>query len=243
MLIKGLVAEDFLQYKKPSMVVLFPTCSFKCDKECKSQVCQNSQLALASSIESTKESIVEQYITNDITQAICFGGLEPFDSFDDMLELVKEFRSHTDDDIVIYTGYYKNEISDQINQLSVFPNIIVKFGRFIPEKSKVFDEVLGITLASDNQKAEIISVDAQKGSNMAQLKIRPRPIEDEDDQMLVDTVNQGLEENQKKFGKKYCPCSLEHTDDTVCMCKDFRDMKEPGFCHCGKYEKYYDDNA
>ena len=239
MLIKGLIAEDFLQYKKPSMVVLFPTCSFKCDKECGSQVCQNSKLALASSIDVEPSKIVEQYLKNTITQAICFGGLEPFDSFDDMFNLVKEIRSKTNDDIVIYTGYYNKEISDMIHQLENFPNIIVKFGRFKPNKSKRFDKCLGITLASENQKARLIS---KKGTNMTELKIRQRPILEPDDQELIDSINEGLAKNKKEFGKNYCPCSLEHTDDTVCMCKEFREQKEPGFCHCGKYEKYYPDN-
>lgn len=236
MLIKGLIAEDFLQYKKPSMVVLFPTCSFKCDKECGSQVCQNSELALAPSIDVTASKIVEQYTKNPITQAICFGGLEPFDSFDEMFNLVKEIRSITDDDIVIYTGYYNKEIGPMVKKLSDFPNIIVKFGRFKPNKPARFDKVLGITLASENQKARRLS---KKGENMPELKIRPRPILEPDDQELVDGIDEGLAKNKAEFGKRYCPCSLEHTDDTVCMCKEFREQTEPGFCHCGKYEKYY----
>lgn len=36
-------------------------------------------------------------------------------------------------------------------------NIIVKFGRFIPNQHPHYDEVLGINLASDNQYAEKIS--------------------------------------------------------------------------------------
>lgn len=32
----------------------------------------------------------------------------------------------------------------------------------------------------------------------------------------------------------YCPCSIEKTPDTKCMCKDFR---ETGTCHCGLYSK------
>ena len=58
------------------------------------------------------------------------------------------------DDIVIYTGYNKEELIDRIEWLSGFSNIIVKFGRYIPNQEKHFDEVLGIYLASDNQYAE-----------------------------------------------------------------------------------------
>jgi len=34
----------------------------------------------------------------------------------------------------------------------------------------------------------------------------------------------------------YCPCRIERTPDTKCMCKDFRDMVE-GECDCGLYFK------
>lgn len=34
----------------------------------------------------------------------------------------------------------------------------------------------------------------------------------------------------------YCICAVDHTPDTKCMCKEFRDMEE-GICHCGLYEK------
>lgn len=36
----------------------------------------------------------------------------------------------------------------------------------------------------------------------------------------------------------YCPCMVEKTPDTKCMCREFREQKEPGPCHCGRYEKY-----
>lgn len=39
----------------------------------------------------------------------------------------------------------------------------------------------------------------------------------------------------------YCPCRLEKTKDTKCMCKEFREQEEPGFCHCGLYCKTEED--
>jgi hypothetical protein len=39
----------------------------------------------------------------------------------------------------------------------------------------------------------------------------------------------------------YCPCAIWQTPDTRCMCKEFRDQKEPGECHCGRFEKVVDD--
>ena len=37
-----------------------------------------------------------------------------------------------------------------------FTNIIIKFGRYIPNQKPHYDEVLGVNLASDNQYAERI---------------------------------------------------------------------------------------
>lgn len=37
----------------------------------------------------------------------------------------------------------------------------------------------------------------------------------------------------------YCPCALEKTKDTRCMCKEFREQierGETGYCHCGMYQ-------
>ena len=157
MVIKQLLDEDFVNYKKPSMFIGFPYCSWKCDKECGMQVCQNSALATAISKNIGVKTIVNRYINNSITSSIVCGGLEPFDTWDDLYELITYMRISTQDDIVIYTGYYKKEIEEYIKKLKTFPNIIIKFGRYIPCQEKHYDEELGIYLASDNQYAERIS--------------------------------------------------------------------------------------
>lgn len=35
----------------------------------------------------------------------------------------------------------------------------------------------------------------------------------------------------------YCPCLIERSPDTKCMCRDFREQREAGQCHCGRFEK------
>lgn len=35
----------------------------------------------------------------------------------------------------------------------------------------------------------------------------------------------------------YCPCRIDQTPDTKCPCKEFREQKIPGECHCGLYVK------
>ena len=76
----------------------------------------------------------------------------------ELILLISEFRKKSDDDVVIYTGYDKNEISEGlINELKLYSNIIIKFGRYIPNVDSVYDNVLKVTLASYNQYAERIS--------------------------------------------------------------------------------------
>lgn len=161
MKIKGIITEDLINYKKPSMVIEFPICkNFKCDQECGQQVCQNSALATAANIEISIEDVVKMYINNDITQAIVCQGLEPFDSWEDLWKLIVEFRYFTLDDIIIYTGYTEKEVYNMryiISNLKQFPNIIIKYGRYIPNQQSHYDEILRINLASDNQYAKKIS--------------------------------------------------------------------------------------
>lgn len=57
-----------------------------------------------------------------------------------------------------------------------------------------------------------------------------------DNKEVKETVLAGLKRNKEKYGKKYCPCSLVRDEDTVCMCKEFREMEE-GTCHCQLYVK------
>ena len=154
MKIKGLISEDFVNYKKPAMTIMFPHCNgFKCGAE----YCQNSPLSKAEDIEIDIINIVIRYLNNPITESVVMQGLEPFDSWDDLIGLVKQLRESTDDDIVIYTGYYKEEIVDKIALLSKYKNIVIKYGRYIPRQEKHYDDVLGVTLASSNQYAERIS--------------------------------------------------------------------------------------
>ena len=94
---------------------------------------------------------------NPITSAIVCGGLEPLDSYDDLYSLISNLRIQSDDDVVVYTGYKKDEVEDKIRSLSTFKNVVVKFGRYVPGQEPHVDPVLGVRLASDNQYAERIS--------------------------------------------------------------------------------------
>lgn len=139
------------------MYLIFPKCDFKCDKECGSKVCQNSALLRQPDIEIDVSDLSCRYILNNLTHAIVCGGLEPFDTWEDLLAVVKEFRFYTIDPIIIYTGYTQDEIKDKVEELKQFENIIIKFGRYIPNKEPHMDKLLGVKLASPNQKAIQVS--------------------------------------------------------------------------------------
>lgn len=175
MRIINVIDEDFVNYKKPSMFIAFPTCSFKCNIECGRAVCQNAALANGNFIDIDKEVLCERYINNNITQAVVLGGLEPFDSMLDLLPFIDCLRNKYNclDDIVIYTGYTEEELErgyrieatgtknyavyqDIWKVIKSYPNIIVKFGRFIPDQEPHFDSELGVNLASINQYAKKI---------------------------------------------------------------------------------------
>ena len=163
MLIKGITDEDFINYKVPSMYIATATCSFKCDLEYGKKICQNSELANAPTISISADSLATRYMLNEITHAIVFGGLEPVDQLDDLIAFLAALRTpeghNCHDDVVIYTGYTREEMDETecLSKLSVFDNVVVKYGRFIPDQQPHFDPVLGVNLASDNQYAERIS--------------------------------------------------------------------------------------
>lgn len=108
------------------------------------------------------EVLYNLYERSEISKSIVLGGLEPFLQFPELYEFIKYFRERTNDDIVIYTGYYKEEVKELVKSLSSFDNIIIKYGRYIPNRPSRYDEVLGITLASDNQYAERLDKNESK---------------------------------------------------------------------------------
>lgn len=55
-----------------------------------------------------------------------------------------------------------------------------------------------------------------------------------DDAEMVALVRQKLKENDF-----YCPCKIQKTEDTKCMCEEFR-QQESGECECGLYFKEVD---
>lgn len=57
-----------------------------------------------------------------------------------------------------------------------------------------------------------------------------------EDKNKVATIREGIKKRQG-----HCPCRLESTPDTLCMCKEFREQIEDptfeGYCLCQLYYK------
>ena len=162
MKIKDIVDEDFVNYREAAMFIGTVSCAGKCCIEAgiPLSVCQNDGWRKKPPIDMRDSRIVERYVNNPITHAIVFGGLEPLEQMDDIVDFMTMLRIvyHCNDTVVIYTGYNRDEPEAiaAIERLMIFENIIMKFGRYIPNRDTVYDDVLGVTLSSDNQYAERI---------------------------------------------------------------------------------------
>jgi ferredoxin-thioredoxin reductase catalytic subunit len=215
--IKFLNELDFINYKKPSMFIGFPKCSFKCGRD----ICQNAALIKEPNIEIRIDDLITKYLNNPLSQAVVIGGLEPFDSWEDLQNFIRAFRYWSGDEVVIYSGYTEEELGkEKLDWLELYEPIIVKFGRYVPSQKPHYDKVLGVELASDNQYAKKFII----GDDYSMIKINP-------DEELVAEIRQALRDNEG-----FCPCRPEKTADTKCICKEFREQ-ESGMCHCGLYIK------
>ena len=159
MKLKTIVDESFEYYKKPVMLLAFPTCTFKCCREAGLPIttCQNEPWCRQPDYEYTNQEIIERYLSNPFAEGLCCGGFEPMDSFEELIGLLDDFRKVSDDDFIVFTGYNEDEKIEETRKLSQYKNVIVKYGRFRPGDKPHNDPVLGIPLASDNQYAKKIS--------------------------------------------------------------------------------------
>lgn len=134
-------------------------CTFKCDKESKSQVCQNYSLCKTAPKVFMIKNLINDYLSQNLSKSITFQGLEPLDSLKQHLWFIYHFRKICNDPIYLWTGYTEEECDDLIYLINKmkWENIIIKFGRFIPNDESHLDPVLGVELKSKNQYAKKIS--------------------------------------------------------------------------------------
>jgi pyruvate-formate lyase-activating enzyme len=141
------------------MLIATHSCDYKCliEKNLPLDVCQNSHLSMCETKSEEIELLIKRFNDNKLSDCIIFAGLEPMLQFKEILNFIKEFRKKNNEDVIIYTGYYENEVLDKLNILSNYKNIIVKFGRYDASLSSIFDNILNVELISNNQYAKKIS--------------------------------------------------------------------------------------
>ena len=91
--LKGVVMEDFINYRLPSMFLISSYCDWKCCREggFSETVCQNNGIINMPTKEFMYSSLFKAYIVNNISKSIVIGGLEPFKQFDEIYGLINYF--------------------------------------------------------------------------------------------------------------------------------------------------------
>jgi len=151
---------DFINYKESTFMIYSGiSCTFKCDKENGTQICQNWGIRNNKRIKTSIEGLINKYLNQNISKSISFQGLEPLDNLFQLLCFIYRFRIKCDDPIIIWTGYTEEECDSLIQLIKSMnlKNIIIKFGRYIPGQKSHYDEILGIRLSSDNQYSKMIN--------------------------------------------------------------------------------------
>lgn len=147
--------EVFQDYKKSALLFCTCYCDWKCctDAGIDISVCQNQKITQQKEIEVSFESVLKK-VNQSVTDAVIFGGLEPFMQTDEVVQCIEYLREHgVTKDIVIYTGYNLLEIENITLYRLACQNVILKVGRYKPDEPNhdVIDSVLGVKLATRNQ--------------------------------------------------------------------------------------------
>ena len=163
MRVRKLLTERFQDYKVPSMYLAACFCDWKCCPD-KPYVCQNNPVANLPVTDIPDDEILDTYLSDPITEAIVIAGLEPLLQAREVCNLIRRAAERAiRTTFVIYTGYTVCEARDigffdelKATGYGKDVQVIIKYGRYVPDQQPHFDEVLGVDLVSDNQYAEII---------------------------------------------------------------------------------------
>jgi pyruvate-formate lyase-activating enzyme len=128
-------------------------CDWKCLKEqnLPLSTCQNSHTCDIGNKEIELKELVARFNDNVLSECVIWAGLEPMLQFEEMLCFINEFRKTNNEEVIIFTGYYPEELKWHIEKLKSFSNLIIKFGRYIKNSKPIRDNLLKIELVSENQ--------------------------------------------------------------------------------------------
>jgi len=154
MKIKNIKDEVFSDYNKISMLIAMPYCTTNCWEryELSPSICQNNHLDKMETLDIENKYIIERYLKNPISKAIVFGGRDSWDSLDEIIDFIKEFREVSQDDCVLYTGREFEVVEKDLYKFKGIENVYIKYGHYAPHLESIIDELTSVKLASSNQK-------------------------------------------------------------------------------------------
>lgn len=149
--------DNITDYKNTSLQLIFPYCSGKCEG------CQNYKLHESKVTKYRIKDIVHLYNKLSEHKAVVCAGLEPFDSFEELKNLLIAFAKNDKKiDFVIYTGYELEEIEDNkveelLKILKTYSTndikLIIKYGRYDKDShNKWLSSILGVELINNSSQ-------------------------------------------------------------------------------------------
>lgn len=164
-----LIETDVVNFWRTSMCIGMPYCDGKCWKDLNARggnydwsLCHNGGLLKERKIEIPVNELAKKYVNNPLSHAVVFAGMEPLISMNEVVAFIAYLRGacRCDDPVIIYTGYNEDEEPyikfHNLLETAEVNNVIVKFGRYVPDQKSHLDPVLKVMLASDNQYAKQI---------------------------------------------------------------------------------------
>ena len=141
-------------YKEVSLLIpIGVSCTWKCEG-CINKKHDSEYARLTPPL----KDIMTLYKENVMAKAVVLAGLEPLDNLCDLKAFIRSFREQFDDPIVIYTGYDLDDIWASCELTEVFKevllkdrNMVIKFGRYMKDRPRKWNDALELYLESDNQ--------------------------------------------------------------------------------------------
>ncbi len=140
-----------------------------------------------------------------------------------LLSLAQTVRKDYGLKTALYSGRY--EVPEDYNAYFDY----IKVGPYIAEKGPLNKITTNQVLYQiiDGERLDITFKFWRSLDGKAKYELNP-------DLEHVRMIRAGQERNKEKYGEKYCPCKIEHTADTICPCREYR---ETGECHCKLFKR------
>lgn len=137
-------------------------CANDCNFNCKN--CFNQHLKESTSIEITKEEIINQIKNNIFNNGIILAGLEWTFQPKDMEALIL-YSLKNNLKVMLYTGMEQHKFKEHFNHIYNLP-IYIKFGRYEDDNKSDIHYSYGVKLASKNQKITSLEDRIDEQSNI-----------------------------------------------------------------------------